>query len=42
MTAWTRAELDSIGGAEEIEIAPRRRDGSLREPVTRRCAPAAF
>jgi len=34
MTEWTRAELDTIGGAEEIEVAPRRRDGSLRDPVT--------
>jgi hypothetical protein len=34
MTAWTRLELDSVGGAEEIEVAPRRRDGSLRDPVT--------
>jgi len=33
-TAWTGAELDSIGGAEEIEVAPRRSDGSLRDPVT--------
>ena len=33
-TAWTRAELDTLGGAEEIELAPRRRDGSLRDPVT--------
>jgi hypothetical protein len=33
-TAWTRAELDTIGGAEEIELAPRRSDGSLRDPVT--------
>ncbi len=33
-TAWTRAELDTVGGAEEIEVAPRRRDGSVRDPVT--------
>ena len=32
--AWSRAELDTIGGAEEIEVAPRRSDGSLRDPVT--------
>jgi hypothetical protein len=26
-------ELDRIGGAEELQIAARRRDGSLRPPV---------
>jgi hypothetical protein len=34
MTAWTSDELDKMGNAEELEIAPRRRDGSLRKPVT--------
>ena len=33
MTAWTRDELDRIGSAEELGIAARRRDGSLRRPV---------
>jgi hypothetical protein len=34
MTAWTSDELDKIGTAEELEIASRRRDGTLRNPVT--------
>src|SRR5271157_1067785 len=34
MTTWTRDELDQIGVAEEVQIAPRRRDGTLRKPVT--------
>ncbi len=33
-TAWTNDELNKIGKAEELEIAPRRRDGTLRNPVT--------
>lgn len=33
MAAWTKDELSRIGEAEELEIAPRRRDGSLRRPV---------
>ncbi|HTI81198.1 MAG TPA: DUF2255 family protein [Acetobacteraceae bacterium] len=33
MTAWTAAELDTIGRAEEIEIAALRPDGTLRKPV---------
>jgi hypothetical protein len=33
VSAWTREELDRIGAAEELEIAPRRGDGSLRRPV---------
>ena len=32
-TAWTSDELSSIEGADELEIAPRRRDGTLRTPV---------
>jgi hypothetical protein len=34
MAAWTKEELDAIGVAEELELAPARRDGSLRKPVT--------
>jgi hypothetical protein len=34
MTTWTRDELDKIGTAEELQIAPRRRNGTLRNPVT--------
>src|SRR5438093_8320585 len=34
MTAWTSDELAKIGTAEELEIAPLRRDGTLRSPVT--------
>jgi hypothetical protein len=34
MTTWTSDELDKIGRAEELEIASRRRDGTLRKPVT--------
>lgn len=33
MTAWTSDELDRIAAAEELEIAPRQEDGSLRRPV---------
>lgn len=34
MTTWTSDELDKIGKADELEIAPLRRDGTLRNPVT--------
>jgi hypothetical protein len=34
MTAWTNEELTRIGTAEELHIAPRRRDGTLRIPRT--------
>jgi hypothetical protein len=34
MTTWTSEELGKIGAAEELQIAPRRRDGTLRKPVT--------
>jgi hypothetical protein len=34
MTAWTDDELNRIGAAEELQIAPRRRDGTLRSPRT--------
>src|SRR3982074_1737660 len=34
MTPWTSDQLDKIGGAEEVQIASVRRDGTLRKPVT--------
>ncbi|HXX36807.1 MAG TPA: DUF2255 family protein [bacterium] len=34
MPTWTRNELNKIGSVEELEIAPLRRDGTLRKPVT--------
>jgi hypothetical protein len=34
MTTWTSNELNKIGTAEELEIAPLRSDGTLRNPVT--------
>ncbi len=34
MTAWTSDELTTIGAAEERRIAPLRRDGTLRRPLT--------
>jgi hypothetical protein len=34
MTTWTSDELDRIAAAEELDIAPLRRDGTLRNPVT--------
>jgi hypothetical protein len=34
MTAWTSEELDRIGSTEELKIAPLRRDGTPRKPVT--------
>ncbi|HEU0165938.1 MAG TPA: DUF2255 family protein [Thermomicrobiales bacterium] len=34
MTAWNNDELTTIGTAEELRIASRRRDGTLRNPVT--------
>jgi hypothetical protein len=33
-SAWTSDELNKIGTAEELRIASRRRDGTLRNPVT--------
>jgi len=33
VSAWTTNELDRIGAADELEIAPLRRDGTLRRPV---------
>src|SRR5436305_7177182 len=32
--SWTAEELAKIESAEEIEVAARRADGSLRDPVT--------
>ncbi|TMD33243.1 MAG: DUF2255 family protein [Chloroflexi bacterium] len=34
MTQWTSDQLDKIGRAEEVQIASKRRDGTLRKPVT--------
>jgi hypothetical protein len=34
MTAWTREDLARIGDANEVEIAPLRRGGTPRQPVT--------
>jgi hypothetical protein len=34
MTTWTSDELSKIGAAEELQISPARRDGTLRNPVT--------
>jgi hypothetical protein len=34
MTAWTADDLDRIGHADELQIASRRADGSLRPYVT--------
>jgi hypothetical protein len=34
MSEWTSDELSKIGAAEEVHIAARRPDGTLRTPVT--------
>jgi hypothetical protein len=34
MTTWTRTELDRIATADELQIVPLQRDGTLRKPVT--------
>ncbi len=34
MTAWRSDELSSIEGADELDLASVRRDGTLRNPVT--------
>ncbi|MFC7329214.1 DUF2255 family protein [Marinactinospora rubrisoli] len=34
MTKWTDDELAGIAAAEELRIAPQRRDGTPRRPVT--------
>ena len=33
MTTWTRDELSQVGAAEELEIAPLRREGLTRPTV---------
>jgi hypothetical protein len=39
MTRWTKEELVRIGSADELEVAARRPDGTLRSPVTIRVVP---
>ena len=34
MTEWTSDQLDKVGRAEELQVAPIRRDGTLQKPVT--------
>jgi hypothetical protein len=34
MTGWSEDELRRIGAAEELQIAPVRRNGELRQPTT--------
>jgi hypothetical protein len=34
MSTWTSDELNKIGTAEELKIAPARGDGTLRNPTT--------
>lgn len=34
MATWTNDEVSKIGAAEEMELAPRRGDDTLRHPVT--------
>jgi hypothetical protein len=34
MTTWASDELDRIGAADELQLAARRPDGTLRKPVT--------
>ena len=34
MTDWTSDELEKIAAADELQLAPARRDGTLRKPVT--------
>jgi hypothetical protein len=34
MSAWTADELDRIGGADELQLASLRNDGTLRKLVT--------
>lgn len=34
MTAWASDELDRVAAADELELATRRSDGTLRKPVT--------
>jgi hypothetical protein len=34
LSTWTSDELTKIGAADELQLASRRRDGTLRRPVT--------
>lgn len=34
MSTWSTDDLDRISGADELHIAPRRADGTLRKPTT--------
>ena len=34
MASWADDEINKVGAAEELEIAPIRSDGTLRKPVT--------
>jgi len=34
MNTWTREELDKVGAAEELALAPLQRVGTQRKPVT--------
>jgi hypothetical protein len=34
MAGWTDDEVDTVGAAEELDLASVRRDGTLRRPVT--------
>jgi len=34
MAAWTKDELNAIGGTDELRVAARRPDGTLQNPVT--------
>ena len=34
MTVWTKAELDKIGNADELDLSSFRGDGTRRNPVT--------
>jgi hypothetical protein len=34
MAAWTSDEISKVGAAEELLLASRQRDGTLRKPVT--------
>lgn len=34
MSTWTKEQLEAISAADELEIATRRRDGTLRAAVT--------
>jgi hypothetical protein len=34
MATWTKNELNRIAGTDELELSSRRRDGTLRDPVT--------